>query len=88
MQKVNDVHSELHIWEKEVSKGNTNRIKELKEDLEKMRRGSMTDAHLVAQIEQEEIYWIQRAHANWMKHGDRNTNFFKIVRPIEKERMQ
>ena len=28
-------------------------------------------------LEQEEIYWIQRARANWLKHGDRNTSFFQ-----------
>jgi hypothetical protein len=22
------------------------------------------------------MYWVQRARANWLKHGDRNTNFF------------
>ena len=27
-------------------------------------------------LEQEEIIWVQRARANWLKHGDRNTNFF------------
>jgi hypothetical protein len=27
-------------------------------------------------VEQEEIVWVQRARANWLKHGDRNMNFF------------
>ena len=27
-------------------------------------------------LEHEEIVWVQRAMANWLKHGDRNTNFF------------
>jgi hypothetical protein len=27
-------------------------------------------------LEQEELYWVQRGRANWLKHGDQNTAFF------------
>ena len=27
-------------------------------------------------LDQEEIVWLQRARANWLLHGDRNTSFF------------
>ena len=46
----------------------------------------MTDESITAQkeiqlrlellLEQDEIIWVQRARANWLKHGDRNTNSF------------
>jgi hypothetical protein len=49
MQKCGDVHSELHTWDKEVLRGSGRKLKELKQDLESLRRGPMTDAALAAQ---------------------------------------
>jgi uncharacterized lipoprotein NlpE involved in copper resistance len=86
MQKCGDVHSELHTWDKEVLKGPARKLKELKQDLESLRRGPITDATLAAQqkiqqqieetLEKEEMYSVQRARSNWLKYGDRNTIFF------------
>lgn len=87
MEKVNEVHEELHQWDKEVLKRPTLRIKALQKDLERLRRGPMNEAKSATQkevmiriellLEQEEIHWAQRARANWLKHGDRNTSFFQ-----------
>jgi hypothetical protein len=84
-QKVDDVHSELHVWDKTVLKAPARRLKELKRDLEQLRRGPMNDTTLAAQreiqlqientLEKEEMFWVQRARANWLKQGDRNTNY-------------
>jgi 23S rRNA maturation mini-RNase III len=59
---------------------------DLKRELERLRRGPMTETNAESQkeimvrlelmLEQEEIYWLQRARANWLKKGDRNTSFF------------
>jgi hypothetical protein len=27
-------------------------------------------------LEREELHWLQRARANWLTQGDRNTKFF------------
>jgi hypothetical protein len=51
MEKCNDVHSELDCWDKEVLKAPIRKLKELKRDLDQLRRGPMTDAALAAQKE-------------------------------------
>jgi hypothetical protein len=87
MRKAKTVHEELHAWDREVLKGLANKLKKLKHDLAKCRRGPLTDENLVAQkelllriellLEQEELVWVQRARLNWLKHGDHNTSFFQ-----------
>ena len=54
-----------------------------KKDAERLRKakGALTDDFIAVQkelivrlellMEQEETIWIQRARANWLKHGDR-----------------
>jgi hypothetical protein len=85
-EKVNDVHEELHKWDREVLKAPAKRISDLNKELERLKRGSMTNANTESQkeimvrlelmLEQEEIHWFQRARANWLKQGDRNISFF------------
>lgn len=38
----------------------------------------LLNIHLDLNLEanKKEVYWKQRAHLNWLKHGDRNTIFF------------
>lgn len=38
------------------------------------------------QLEREEIYWVQRSRANWLKFGDTNTNFFNNFASARKKR--
>lgn len=37
-------------------------------------------------MEKEEIYWVQRARANWHKFGDRNAIFFNNFAMARKKR--
>lgn len=51
MTKVNHVHRDMHIWDKEVLKKPVQRIKKLRRELEKLKRGLMTDESIAAQKE-------------------------------------
>ena len=74
MAKLNKVHDDLHIWDREIPKKPAQQMKKLKRELEKLRRGPMMDDSIIAQkeillqlellLEQEEIFWVQRARAN------------------------
>ena len=71
-------------------------MKKLKKELEKVRRSPMTDENLARQkelllniellLEQEEIYWVPRARANWSNHGDRNSDFFQNLATSRRRR--
>lgn len=37
---------------------------------------SREQAHLLLQLQREEIYWQQKARIKWAKKGDANTQFF------------
>lgn len=60
------MHEDLHTWDRNVLKAPVRRMKELKKELEKVRRGPTTDENLSRQkelllniellLEQEEIY--------------------------------
>ena len=50
-EKVNDVSEELHKWDKEVPKSPMKRVSNLKRELERLRRGPLTEANIASQKE-------------------------------------
>ena len=96
MQALEQVHGDLQRWDRKVFRKPRKRIEKLKGELEELRRGPMTDEALERQrqilvmledlFEQEEIFWLQRGRANWLRHGDRNTNFFHHFATTRKKR--
>jgi predicted component of type VI protein secretion system len=69
MQKTDQVHEELHEWDRHVLKGPCKRIEILKTKLEEARRAPIDDESLATQtnlllqiealLEQEEIHWFK-----------------------------
>ena len=51
MTKVNAVHEDMHVWDREVLKKPAQRMKKLKRELEILRRGPLTDESIAAQKE-------------------------------------
>lgn len=47
-KKVIDVHDKLHKWDKDVLKSPMKRMKDLQRELERLRRGPMTDANMAS----------------------------------------
>jgi hypothetical protein len=85
-EAVKEVSRKLWLWDKEVLGGLKNCIKKAKKALELCRRGPLDQRNIsrehVLQFklgrleDQHSTFWQQRAHANWLKFGDRNTSYF------------
>jgi hypothetical protein len=93
---VKGVLGELVDWSRNVLGDLEKRIKKLKKELEGWRRKEISEEQVRKEDmlrfklsrleEQREIYWKQRAHAHWMKDGDRNTKYFHSFASERKKR--
>ena len=85
-EKLEEVHKELHAWDRKVLKGPRTRLRTTQKELDKLMRSTYTAETRIKQkdltllienlLEQEEIYWVQRGHVNWLCRGDRKTKYF------------
>lgn len=86
------VHKRLHMWDSSVLKRKRKKLRSTQRELERVTRDAMTEENLARQkelsieiekfLEQEELYWAQRGHVDWLKFGDRITEYFTI-RPVQ-----
>uniref|UniRef100_A0A8R7JXL8 Reverse transcriptase domain-containing protein n=1 Tax=Triticum urartu TaxID=4572 RepID=A0A8R7JXL8_TRIUA len=87
MEGLRRVGTELSRWDREVLGELKGRIRNARRDLERCRRSPLSQNHVnrehllrykLSRLEdQYNLYWRQRAHANWLTKGDRNTKFFQ-----------
>ncbi|KAJ1259810.1 hypothetical protein BS78_10G184600 [Paspalum vaginatum] len=84
---LGEVAAQLTDWSRNVLGDLEKRIKHTKKELEACRRRGISKENVERENllrykmqkleEQKDIYWRQRAHANWLKNGDRNTTYFQ-----------
>jgi predicted XRE-type DNA-binding protein len=84
--KIKQVAAKLQDWNRNVLGDLEKRIKKTKKELNRCLKDTISEESVhrehvlrfkLERLEdQRDMYWRQRAHVDWLKHGDRNTRFF------------
>jgi hypothetical protein len=86
MSLLKFVSKDLHVCSRDVLGDLQQRIKKLREKLDRIRCDVILEANVrkeqvarykLSRLEDQlDMFWRQRAHANWLEKGDHNISFF------------
>jgi hypothetical protein len=86
MDGLKKVAADLKEWDRRVLGDLQKRIKDMKGELEQVRRRTISQSNIAREIlikeklnrleNQLDTFWKQRAHVKWLQSGDRNTAYF------------
>ena len=81
---------ELHAWSKEKFGNITKELEKSRTQLEELMRMNVNrndirkvSDHMQELLYREEMLWMQRSWIDWLREGDRNTNFFSEQSSME-----
>ena len=79
--------TDLHAWAAAKTTSDTKRIKVLHKQVEFLTKSELTETtkadfvsvskELDELLLKQEIYWAQRSHILWLRHGNKNTKYFQ-----------
>lgn len=95
-ERLRNVSHDLKDWNHNILGNLEKRIKQIKTELEGVRRGDITQEKVSRELflrekldcleHQRDMFWKQRAHVKWLQSGDRNTAFFHAFASERKKR--
>ncbi|XP_071676904.1 uncharacterized protein [Lolium perenne] len=98
LARLSHMHSSLHEWDNDILKKPKQRLKTAQRKLERAMQGPLTEendtiakeqsALIELLLEQDEVHWMQRSRANWLRNGDRNTAFFHQFASARRQKNQ
>lgn len=85
-EKIRGCGTNLHAWGSSKTHPDTEKIKKLQKQVERLNANAPTEESKVEFLEvsrklddllaKQEIYWHQNSRVSWLRHGEKNTRFF------------